>query len=850
MQFDLIHEVGNRTRWRTKVPMTFASAAIIADDLERIEGVTGLTVNPRTGSVVATVADMRARVRLEAALKRYRTEPPVRRHRAAAAQAAAVRAAGEIRARKARPCAAAKEIASGVEGFVADMPILEVWRRVKDAVFSKATGRGAGVGAGVPAVAGAAAGVGVGAGRKSFIGRMLTIPVSSTDQDGIDFGPLARFVFLRPFLPMGVNQINAILGSIPLIAEGVKALLKGKLNVSVLDAAALTVSLFRRDFKTAGLLVVLLGLGEMLENFTRKRSMASLADELALRVDTVWVRAEDGRMLTKSLKDVTEADRVVVRAGSAIPVDGVVLAGEGEVNQASMTGEALPVRRSQGGSVFAGTVLEAGEIDVRPTGVGDGTRLSQIVDFIEKSEKAKAGIQGKAERWADRIVPAHFILAGLVYAFTRDVNRAASVLMVDFSCALRLATPLAILTAMKSGTHEGVIVKGGRYLEALSEVDTVVFDKTGTLTESAPKLKRVVSLDESFPEDEVLRLAACLEEHFPHPVGRAVVRAADEQGIAHHDETHDTEIEYVVAHGIASSVDGMRVVLGSRHFVLEDEGVDVAPATGIREELAQDGLSILYLAVGGRLIGLLGIEDPIRDEAAETIAELRMLGIRRIVMLTGDDQKTAAAVAARLGIEEFRAGILPHEKAETVAALKANGHKVLMVGDGVNDSPALSSADVGVTLKDGADIAREVADVVLAGNDLRKLCDAIRLGRAAMRRIRQNFGISVGLNGVFLAGGLTGLLMPALGALLHNGTTIGVCLNAMRDPHAKGIDIDRAVENAVHALEKVRDVVGLAEDGRGHAAQGADAGRGRALAGQGGHGGHGAHGGIPLLANA
>lgn len=784
MQFDLVHEVGNRTRWRTKVPMTAASAAIIADDLEHIEGVTGLRVNPRTGSVVVTVADCQARERVRTHLLSYRSAPPVTRHATIEGRASIKEAEVAAEADRVRADVFVSRVGQRIDRMMGDMPIAELWRKIKRAVFARAIG-GRHDSQGMPAVP--------------------TADVTKRSDDGLDFGPLARFVFLRPLLPVSVNQFNAVAGSLPRITDGFKSLLKGKLNVSVLDAAALAISLLRRDFKTASLLVVLLGLGEMLENFTRKRSMARLADELALRVDAVWVRDNDGGIYQKHLSEVSTEDRIVVHAGSAIPVDGIVIAGDGEVNQASMTGEALPVRRSEGGAVFAGTVLEAGEIEIRPTGVGDGTRLSQIVDFIEKSEKAKAGIQSKAERWADRIVPLHFILAGFVWLFTRDINRTASVLMVDFSCALRLATPLAILTAMRSGAHQGVVVKGGRYLEALAEVDTVVFDKTGTLTESAPKLTQVVSLDPAFPEDEVLRLSACLEEHFPHPVGRAVVRAAQASGLHHEEETHDAKIDYIVAHGIASSVNGVRVVLGSRHFVQEDENVEVTHAAQARERLAGEGLSILYLAVGGRLVGLLGIEDPVRQEAVETIEALRSHGIKRIVMLTGDDQKTAEAVAARLGITEYRAGILPHEKAETIHALKASGAKVLMIGDGVNDSPALSAADVGVTLADGADIAREVADVVLAGNDLRRLLNALQLGRAAMRRIRQNFAASVGLNSVFLAGGLTGTITPALGALMHNGTTIGVCLNAMRDPHEQGLDLQRAYENALHALSTIRN---------------------------------------------
>ena len=598
-------------------------------------------------------------------------------------------------------------------------------------------------------------------------------------------------------------------------------------------------SFLRRDFRTAGLLIVLLGLGEMLESYTRKKSMASLADELALRVDSVWVRRGDGNVKI-ALRDVTKEDVVVVHAGNAIPVDGIVVDGDGSVNQASMTGEPLPVHRMKGGTVFAGTVLEDGELMIRPTGVGDGTRLQQIVRFIENSEAAKAGIEGKALKWADRIVPYHFLLAGLVWLVTRDFARMASVLMVDFSCALRLATPLAILTAMRTGTQRGVVVKGGKYLEALAEVDTVVFDKTGTLTASAPKLSDVVSLDDRHDSDDLLRLAACLEEHFPHPVGRAVVHAAEAKGLAHTIEAHDAKIDYVVAHGIASAVEGERVLLGSRHFVEEDEGISVAVAHEAAERLAREGKSILYLAVGRRLAGLLGIEDPIRAEAKAVIAALHERGVKEVWMLTGDDERTARVVAETLGIDHYRAGILPADKAAVVTALKEKGAKVLMVGDGVNDSPALSASHVGVTLRDGADIAQEVADVVLTENTLTGLPVAMDLGKAAMARIRQNFVASVGLNGLFLAGGLTGTLMPAAGALLHNGTTIGVCLNAMRNPDAKGINgkdlLSDIGENLRHAISHVTDTIERAEGAAS-----------TQTGGQGGRGGH-ERGRLPTLA--
>lgn len=796
MVFTLVHEVGNRTRWRTDGTMSLASAKLLADELERVSGVTGLRVNPRTGSVVVTVADWDARGRVAAYFASLEKSPLITRVDTAAARRALARAAEGRTETSEKTSAAWSGTIATVNRALSDMPVLHVWQRLSQHFLSRVPGRSPGR-----------------SGGSARSGDMT--PVSAGREEGtLDFAPLARFLFFRPLLPVGLNAANALLASVPFVLSGVKSLLRGRFDVAVLDGAALLVSLLRRDFRTAGLLIVLLGLGEMLESYTRKKSMASLADELALRVDSVWVRRGDGNVKI-ALRDVTKEDVVVVHAGNAIPVDGIVVDGDGSVNQASMTGEPLPVHRMKGGTVFAGTVLEDGELMIRPTGVGDGTRLQQIVRFIENSEAAKAGIEGKALKWADRIVPYHFLLAGLVWLVTRDFARMASVLMVDFSCALRLATPLAILTAMRTGTQRGVVVKGGKYLEALAEVDTVVFDKTGTLTASAPKLSDVVSLDESYDADDLLRLAACLEEHFPHPVGRAVVHAAQAKGLAHAVEAHDAKIDYVVAHGIASSVEGARVLLGSRHFVEEDEGVSVAVGHEAAERLAREGKSILYLAVGGKLAGLLGIEDPVRAEAKAVIAALHERDVKEVWMLTGDDERTARVVAETLGIDHYRAGILPADKAAVVTALKEKGAKVLMVGDGVNDSPALSASDVGVTLRDGADIAQEVADVVLSENTLAGLPVAMDLGKAAMARIRQNFVASVGLNGLFLAGGLTGTLMPGAGALLHNGTTIGVCLNAMRDPDAGGLDgkgfLAGVADNLRHALSHVTDSLERAE---------------------------------------
>lgn len=599
-----------------------------------------------------------------------------------------------------------------------------------------------------------------------------------------DWWPLERYVFVRPVLPALWNTAHTILNSIPFIGRGLASLFRGRLNVDVLDASAVGVSILMRDFRTAGLLILLLGLGDMLERVTKKKSLDSLAEQLSVRVSEVWVRSPDGSIAKKSVQSLMPGEAIVARSGAAIPVDGVVVSGEAFVNQATMTGEALPVRKAAGSAVFAGTVIEDGEIDIRPTGTVENSRLSQIARFIDESERQKAGIEGKMEHLADAIVPFNFLLAGIVFLLTRNLARTASVLLVDYSCALRLSTPLAVLSAMREGTRSNVLVKGGRHLEALAEADTVVFDKTGTLTQASPRLTDVVSAG-TWSREKLLKIAACLEEHFPHPVSRSIVRAAAEAGLDHLVEEHDSEVKYVVAHGIRSRVEGEEVILGSRHFVEEDENVDVSEMEDAIIRLSSEGKSILYMAHGGHLVGIFGVEDPQKPNAAEVIRELKSIGISRVVMLTGDDPRTAENIAGRLGIDEFRSQMLPEGKAEAVRSMRSSGRRVVMVGDGINDAPALTSADVGVSLRDGTDIAQEVADVVLTANDLGDLPKAILLSRNAMKRIHANFRASVGLNSLFLAGGLANVLTPAQSALLHNGTTIGVCLNAMRGNYLK-----------------------------------------------------------------
>ena len=615
----------------------------------------------------------------------------------------------------------------------------------------------------------------LGAARRLLAQNPLSLPrVMEPETSGRNsrpsFAPLLRYFLLRPLLPMPLRMFAVLRRGLPFLFKGAASLLHGRLNVEVLDATAIGASLIMRDFNTVGLLTLLLAFGESLEEWTRKKSLTSLAERLALTVNTIWVR-RGGQELQIPLEHLADGDLVVVRAGSAIPVDGRVMEGEASVNQASMTGEALGVLRAPGSFVFAGTVVEEGWIAVEPTGVGRQTRFHQIVRFIDESEARKAGIQGKMERLADAVVPFSFLLAGLVLLVTRNPMRAAGVLMVDYSCALKLATPLAILAAIREGAGRGVLVKGGRFLEVLAQADAVVFDKTGTLTESRPHVREVVPAP-GRTREEVLRLAACLEEHFPHPVARAVVRRAEEENL-HHQEEH-ADVKYVVAHGIASELRGQRVFIG------RDEGISVESMLPEVARLAEAGQSVLYLAINNDIAGLIGVEDPLRRESPEIIRSLREHGARRIVMLTGDDERSAAAVARRLGIDEYRAQVLPTDKAEIVKSLKDEGFRVLMIGDGINDSPALSAADAGVTLRDGADLAREVADVVLTRGGLGEIITAMELGRRTMDRVRFNFGAAVGLNTLYLAGSLFGLLPPGGSAVLHNLTTLGVCVNAMR----------------------------------------------------------------------
>lgn len=591
----------------------------------------------------------------------------------------------------------------------------------------------------------------------------------------VTFWPAFRYL-AGPLTPFPLRLGMFIHNTRDIFVDGFKKLFSGRLTVEVLDMSAVIISLVMRDFKTATTLALLLGLGEKLEEWTRRKTVTNLTRSLALNIDTVWIKKGETE-IEVPLSSVTKEDIICVRAGSAIPVDGKIVGGTATVNQASMTGEAIGVLKSVDGTVFAGTVVEDGELMISPTGLGTETRLNKIIQFIENSEKVKASVESKAMKIADKVVPYSFVLAALVGAVTRNLQRVAAVLMVDYSCALKIATPVAFLSSMKEASNHKVLIKGGRYIEELANVDTVVFDKTGTLTESRPTVKEVVPLGQ-WDRRTVLRNAACLEEHFPHPVAKAIVHQAEIEEL-HHEEEH-AEVKYIVGHGICTELNGERVLIGSRHYIEEDEGISCESANDKVAELAAQGHTILYLTRGDKLEALIGIEDPIRESAPAVINRLKELGIKNIVMITGDGPRTSAEVARRLGITEYYDQVLPDGKAAIVKKMVDQGRKVLMIGDGINDSPALTAANVGVSMVGAADLAQEVAAVVLLENDLNHLPLAIELGKKTLARIHENFRASVGLNSVFLAAGLFGVLPAAVGAVLHNLTTVGVTVNAAR----------------------------------------------------------------------
>ena len=582
--------------------------------------------------------------------------------------------------------------------------------------------------------------------------------------------------YLRKFfLPAPLRAAYTIYRSLSFVWKGIKCLWHRKLEVEVLDALSIGVSVLRGDYGTAGSVMFLLNLGSLLEEWTRKKSLDDLARSMALNVDKVWVRSQGTEVLVPLTK-VQPGDEIVVRSGNMIPLDGTILEGEAMVNQAALTGESMPVRKIGGMSVYAGTVVEEGECVFTATAAGGTNRYDKIVAMIEESEKLKSSTENRALELADRLVP--WCLAGTVvtYALTRNITRAISILMVDFSCALKLSMPLAVLSAMRECGNAHITVKGGKYLEALAKADTIVFDKTGTLTRATPQVVDVVPFNQS-ETDDVLRLAACLEEHFPHSMANAVVRAAKEKGLAH-EEMH-SEVEYIVAHGIASRVSGERVIIGSYHFVFEDEHCTVPADEQEKFDNLPAEYSHLYMAASGQLVGVICIADPLRPEAASVLRQLHKLGVKNTVMMTGDSYRTAAAIAKQVGVDQFYAEVLPEDKAAFVQKAKAEGHTVVMIGDGINDSPALSAADIGIAINSGAAIAREIADVTIKADSLEELVLLKTIANALQRRVSANYRFVLSFNSTLIALGALGILQPAASAMLHNLSTLAISLKSM-----------------------------------------------------------------------
>ncbi len=591
------------------------------------------------------------------------------------------------------------------------------------------------------------------------------------------FFMLARRYIFRRLIPQPLRLVISVIKASRHNREALKALSEGRIEVSLLDAVAITVSLVRGDHKTASSVMFMLGLGELLEDWTHKKSVDDLARTMSLGVEKVWLHTGESDMLVP-IRDVREGDEIVVRTGSMIPLDGRVVSGEAEVNQATLTGEALAVRKSAGSYVYAGTVVEQGSCIISVDKITGSGEYDRIVKMIEESEKLKSEVESRAAHLADKLVP--YCLGGtlLTYLLTRNATKAVSILMVDFSCALKLAMPIAVISAMREGQSRGITVKGGKFLEAVADADTIIFDKTGTLTHSEPKVAKIITFGEN-DESEALRLAACLEEHYPHSIANAVVRAASDRGLVH-EELH-SEVEYVVAHGIASSIQGVKVVLGSYHFVFEDEGCTLPENDRDKFDSLPDEYSHLFLAVGGVLAAVICIEDPIRDEAKAVLSRLKELGVSKIVMMTGDSERTARAVAEKVGVDEFYAEVLPEDKAEFVRREKRQGRKVIMIGDGVNDSPALSESDAGIAISSGAAIAREVADITISAEDLSCIVTLRELSMALMKRINGNYRRIIGFNLGLMVLGAAGVIAPTTSALLHNSSTLAIAVWSMND---------------------------------------------------------------------
>ena len=581
----------------------------------------------------------------------------------------------------------------------------------------------------------------------------------------------------KMFLPYPVRACVTTFKSVKYIWKGLQCLWHRKIEVPVLDATAIGVSVFRNDIETAGSVMFLLGIGELLEEWTHKKSVDDLARTMSLNVGKVWLKREDQEVLVTT-SEIRPGDEVVVHMGNVIPFDGVVSDGEAMVNQASLTGESVPVRRVKENSIYAGTVVEEGELTVLVKEVGGSSRFEKIVTMIEESEKLKSALEGKAEHLADKLVPYSLGGTALTYLLTRNVNKAISVLMVDFSCALKLAMPISVLSAIREASLYHVTVKGGKYLEAVADADTIVFDKTGTLTKAQPTVVDVVSFNGA-DSDELLRIAACLEEHFPHSMAKAVVDAAQQKHLLH-EEMH-TKVEYIVAHGISTTIDGKRAVIGSNHFVFEDENCTIPEEKQDLFDSLPKEYSHLYLAIEGKLAGVICIEDPLREEAEAVVNSLKRAGITKVVMMTGDSERTAAAIAKRVGVDEYYSEVLPEDKAGFIEKEKAAGRKVIMIGDGINDSPALSAANVGIAISDGAEIAREIADITVGSDDLYQIVTLKLLSDSLMKRIRGNYRFIVSFNLGLILGGVAGILQPTTSALLHNTSTLLISLKSMQN---------------------------------------------------------------------
>lgn len=578
-------------------------------------------------------------------------------------------------------------------------------------------------------------------------------------------------------LPAPFRAVYTGVKSIGYIWKGIRTLAQRKLEVPVLDATAIGVSILRGNYDTASSVMFLLGIGELLEDWTHKKSVGDLARIMSLNVEKVWLKTEDGEVLVP-YSQIKQGDSIVVHMGNVIPFDGIVSAGEAMVNQASLTGESMPVRKADQASVYAGTVVEEGEITVEVKAVGGSGRYDKIVTMIEDSQKLKSGLEGKAEHLADKLVPYTLAGTGLVYLATRNATKAIAVLMVDFSCALKLAMPISVLSAIREASQHNVTVKGGKYMEAVAEADTIVFDKTGTLTKAEPTVAEVVPFGGN-NADEMLRMAACMEEHFPHSMAKAVMDAAKERGLTH-EEMH-SKVEYIVAHGISTMVDGRKAIIGSHHFVFEDEKCTVDPEKmGTFNSLPPE-YSHLYMAINNRLAAVICIEDPLREEAAAVVQSLKMAGIGKVVMMTGDSDRTAKAIAKKAGIDEYYSEVLPEDKANFVEKEKAKGRKVIMIGDGINDSPALSAADIGVSISDGAEIAREIADVTIGADNLYEIVTLKALSNSLVKRIDKNYRFIVSFNAGLIVLGVAGIIPPTMSALLHNGSTLAIGMKSMEN---------------------------------------------------------------------